>query len=107
MAESEDETMSTHRQGHLSGAGKADYGLLITGATLVGIGGVLGLTGLSLAIITVLKAFRRTLRESDVPPTELAKRKLAQALAAAAAGAAAGTDAWRHGRPTQPPALSG
>lgn len=37
----------------------------------------------------LLKAFRRTIRESDVPPTELAKRKLAQALADATAGAAA------------------
>lgn len=101
MAESDDEIMTVLSQGHLSGARKADYGLLITGATLVGVGGVLGLTGLSLGIITVLKAFRRTLRESDVPPTELAKRKLAQAIAAATASAAAGTDAWRHGRRTE------
>ena len=100
MAESEDKIMTTVGEGRLSGARKADYGLLITGATLVGVGGVLALTGLSLGIITVLKAFRRTLRESDVPPTELAKRRLAQAFAAATAGAAAGTDAWRHGRLT-------
>jgi len=78
-------------------APRADYGLLIAGVTLIGIGGVIGLTGLSVGILAVLKAFRRTIRESDVPPTELAKRKLAQALAAATAGAAAGAGAWRQG----------
>lgn len=68
---------------------------------MIGIGGILGLTGLSLGIITVLKAFRRTMRESDVPPTQLAKRKLTQALGAATAGATRGVEAWRQSSPTE------
>lgn len=82
-------------------APKSDYGLLITGATLFGVGGILGLTGLSIGIIAVLKAFRRTLREADVPPTQLAKRKLTQAVGAATAGASAGAEAWRKSRPIE------
>jgi hypothetical protein len=41
----------------------------------------------------LLTAVRRWVRDMDVPPSELAKLKLAQARAAAAAGA----DAWQSG----------
>ena len=96
-APSEDATTTSTNSVYPGGAPRADFGLLIAGVTLVGIGGILGLTGLSVGVVAVLKAFRRTIRESDVPPTELAKRKLAQALAAATAGATAGAGAWRQG----------
>jgi hypothetical protein len=64
-------------------------GPLITGAALVGAGTLLALAGLMVGGSHVLRAIRRQVADMDVPPSELARQKLAQAKAAAAAGAGA------------------
>lgn len=64
---------------------------LISGAILIGIGGMAALAGLIIGGSHVLAATRQWVREMDVPPSELAKAKWAQARAAASAGASA----WR------------
>jgi hypothetical protein len=68
-------------------------GPLITGAALVAAGGLLALAGLAISSSHVLTASRRWVREMEVPPSEVARLKWAQAKAAAAAGAGA----WRNG----------
>jgi hypothetical protein len=68
-------------------------GPLVTGGALVAVGGVIALAGLVLGGTHMIAATRRWIREMDVPPSELAKLKLAQARAAASAGA----DAWQNG----------
>jgi hypothetical protein len=68
-------------------------GPLITGAALVGAGGLLALAGLAVSGSHVLTATRRWVREMEVPPSEVARLKWAQGKAAAAAGAGA----WRNG----------
>ena len=65
-------------------------GPLITGAALVAAGGLLAL---AISSSHVLTASRRWVREMEVPPSEVARLKWAQAKAAAAAGAGA----WRNG----------
>jgi hypothetical protein len=71
--------------------------LLLGGVLLMGIGGVIGLAGLALGSSAVLAAGRRWVRQMEVPPSELAKIKWAQARAATAAG----VGAWRDGQQTQ------
>jgi hypothetical protein len=66
---------------------------LITGAVLIGIGGMAALAGLIVGGSHLLAATRKWVREMEVPPSDLAKAKWAQARAAAAAGATA----WRTG----------
>jgi hypothetical protein len=66
---------------------------LITGAILIGIGGMAALAGLIVGGTHVFAATRQWVREMDVPPSEVAKAKWAQARAAASAGASA----WRTG----------
>jgi hypothetical protein len=68
-------------------------GPLVTGAGLVAAGGLLALAGLIVGGGHLFTAIRRWVNEMDVPPSELAKLKLAQARAAASAGA----DAWQNG----------
>jgi hypothetical protein len=68
-------------------------GPLVTGAALVAAGGLLALAGMVIGGGHLLTAIRRWVRDMDVPPSELAKLKLAQAKAAASAGA----DAWQNG----------
>jgi hypothetical protein len=68
-------------------------GPLMTGAALIAAGGLFALAGLVIGGGHLATAIRRWVREMDVPPSELAKVKLAQAKAAAAAGA----DAWQNG----------
>jgi hypothetical protein len=70
-------------------------GPLITGAALVGAGTLLALAGLAVGGSHLLSATRRWIREMEVPPSELAKIKWAQAKTAAAAG----TAAWQNGAP--------
>jgi hypothetical protein len=70
-------------------------GPLITGAALVGAGTLLALAGLAVGGSHLLSATRRWIREMEVPPSELAKIKWAQAKTAAAAG----TAAWQNGVP--------
>jgi hypothetical protein len=68
-------------------------GPLVTGGALVAAGGVLALAGLLVGGAHLLVAVRQWIKEMEIPPSELAKLKLAQAKAAAAAGA----DAWHDG----------
>ena len=68
-------------------------GSLILGAALMGASCVIGLTGLTICASTVIAATRRWISQMDVPPSELARLKWAQAKAATAAG----TSAWQDG----------
>lgn len=71
-------------------------GPMITGAALAGAGVVLALAGLAVGATHLLAATRRWMRELEVPPSELARLKWAQAKAAAAAG----SNAWQQGQPS-------
>jgi hypothetical protein len=66
---------------------------LVTGGTLIAVGGAIALVGVAIGGAHLISATRQWIREMDVPPSELAKLKLAQARAAASAGA----DAWQNG----------
>jgi hypothetical protein len=66
-------------------------GLLITGAALFAAGGLIALAGIAIGSGHVVATSRRRIQAMEVPPSELAKIKLAQAKVAALAGA----DAWR------------
>jgi hypothetical protein len=77
-------------------------GPLITSAVLVGAGTFIALTGLALGGSHLMSATRRWVREMEVPPSELAKLKYAQARAAVAAG----TAAWQNGTQTQSASVS-
>jgi len=76
-----------------SSAPQVHSGPLVTGAALVAAGGLLALAGMVIGGGHLVTALRRWVKDMDVPPSELAKLKLAQARAAAAAGA----DVWQHG----------
>jgi hypothetical protein len=69
---------------------------LVTGGGLVVAGGLLMMAGVLVGAVHVFLATRQWVREMDVPPTEAARLKLAQAKAAAAAGASA----WQNGPAT-------
>jgi hypothetical protein len=69
---------------------------LMTGGGLVVAGGLLMLAGVIVGSVHVLLATRQWVREMDVPPSEAARMKLAQAKAAAQAGASA----WQDGPAT-------
>ena len=71
--------------------------LLVGGGMLVGIGGLLGATGVVLVGSALLSATRQWVDQLERPPSELARRTWQQARAAAAAGA----DAWRNGPQTR------
>jgi hypothetical protein len=73
-------------------------GPLITGAALIGGGVMLALAGLAVGGAHLLAATRRWVDEMEVPPSELARLKWAQAKAAAAAGAGA----WQNGPSADP-----
>jgi hypothetical protein len=70
---------------------------LITSAVLVGVGTFVIFAGLAVGGSHLLSATRRWVREMEVPPSELAKLKYAQARAAVTAG----TAAWQNGSQTQ------
>ena len=63
---------------------------------LVGIGGLLGFTGMVLAGSALLSATRQWVNQLERPPGEIARRRWQQTKAAASAGA----DAWRNGPQT-------
>jgi hypothetical protein len=77
-------------------------GPLITSAALVGAGTFIAVAGLAVGGSHLMSATRRWIRDMEVPPSELAKLKWAQARAAAAAGAGA----WQNGRPAHPASVS-
>jgi hypothetical protein len=63
---------------------------------LVGIGGLLGFTGMVLVGSALLSATRQWVNQLERPPGEIARRRWQQTKAAASAGA----DAWRNGPQT-------
>jgi len=75
----------------MSSKPQVNMGMLVTGGVLIGIGGLVAMTGVLVGGSAVVSGVRRWVRESEVPPRELARRKWAQARTAANAGA----DAWQ------------
>src|SRR5215211_3915144 len=71
--------------------------LLVGGGLLVGIGGLLGFTGMVLVGSALLSATRQWVNQLEQPPSEMARRKWQQAKVAASAGA----QAWRNGPQTR------
>jgi hypothetical protein len=71
--------------------------LLVGGGVLVGLGGLLGFTGMVLISSALISATRQWVRQMERPPSELARRRWAQTKAAASAGAAA----WRNAPPKE------
>jgi hypothetical protein len=67
-------------------------GLVVAGAVLIGVGGVLGATGILLGTYAVVNASRDWMSQLEIPPGEIARRKLQQARMASVAAA----DAWRQ-----------
>jgi hypothetical protein len=72
-------------------------GPLITSAALVGAGTIVVMAGLAVGGSHLFAATRRWIQAMEVPPSEVAKAKWAQARTAAAAG----TAAWRNGVPAE------
>ena len=66
---------------------------MIGSAVLIGVGGLLALTGTILGSSALLAATRRWVHQLETQPSELARRWWEQARAATMAGA----DAWRKG----------
>ncbi len=67
--------------------------LLVGGGVLVGLGGMLGFTGMALVASALISATRQWVNQLERPPSEIARRRWEQAKAAASAGASA----WRGG----------
>ena len=67
--------------------------VMVGGGLLVGIGGLLGFTGMVLVGSALLSATRQWVNQLEQPPSEMARRKWQQAKVAASAGA----QAWRNG----------
>jgi hypothetical protein len=88
---------STGTQASSGGGGlQVRSGPLVSGAALVGVGGLIALVGVAIGGFHLLSAVRQWVSEMEMPPSELAKQKLAQAKAAAAAAGAAGAGAWQN-----------
>jgi hypothetical protein len=68
---------------------------LVVSAVLVGAGTLIALAGLAVGAAHVASATRQWIDEMEVPPSEQARQKWAQARTAMAAGAAA----WQNGTP--------
>jgi len=66
--------------------------LLWGGVTLLGVGGVLCAAGATLSIAAVVGATRRWVGQLEEPPSQVARRRWAQARAATSAG----IDAWHQ-----------
>ena len=66
--------------------------LVVGGGVLIGIGGLLGFTGMLLVGSAIVSAARQRVNHLEQPPSELAKRRWQQARAATTAGA----KAWRN-----------
>ena len=69
---------------------------LIISAVLVGAGTLIAFAGLTVGATYVISVTRRRIREMEVPPSEVARLKWAQARAAVSAGASA----WQNGTRT-------
>jgi hypothetical protein len=62
---------------------------VITGAALIGAGGLIALIGVIISGTAAASACRKWLRDLEVPPSEVVKQKWDQTKAATAAGTAA------------------
>jgi hypothetical protein len=78
------------------GGTQVSRSLLVGGGVLVGIGGLLGFTGMVLVGSALLSATRQWVNQLERPPGEIARRRWQQAKAAASAG----VGAWRNGLQT-------
>jgi hypothetical protein len=67
------------------------------GGVPIGIGGLLGFTGMLLLSSAILSAARQRVNQLEQPPRELVKRTWQQARAATTAGA----KAWRNSPPAK------
>ena len=67
------------------------------GGVLIGIGGLLGFTGMLLVSSVIISAARQRVDQLEQPPREIGKLKWQQARAATTAGA----KAWRNGPPAK------
>jgi hypothetical protein len=79
-----------------------ESGPLITGATLLGVGALIAAVGLAVGGGHLIAATRRWVKEMEVPPSELARQKWAQARTAVEAG----TSAWQNGTKAGAPSAS-
>jgi hypothetical protein len=80
---------------------EVNRGLLVGGAVLLGVGGVLGAAGLLIGTFAVVSATRQWVKQLETPPSEMALQRLHQAKVATSAAA----EAWRQeGKPKAPPA---
>ncbi len=79
-----------------------DSAPLITGAALVGAGTLIAMVGLAIGGGHLVAATRRWVKEMEVPPSELARQKWAQARTAVEAG----TSAWQNGTKVGAPSAS-
>ena len=95
-------------QGQDSGTGlqistfQVDTRPLAVGAALLGAGVLIGLAGLAVAGVALTTATRRWIAQLEVPPSELARQKWAQARTAVEAG----TSAWQNGTKAGAPSAS-
>jgi len=69
---------------------------LIASAAMVGAGTLIAFAGLAIGCGYLVAVTRRWVKEMEVPPSELARLKWAQARAAVSAGASA----WQNGTQT-------
>jgi len=77
---------------------QVSQGLVVGGVVLVGLGGILGATGIMLVTTALVSATRRWMRQLNRPPRETARLRWEQAKAATSAGA----EAWRSGTSARP-----
>ena len=80
-----------------NGPVQLDRRLTAGGGVLIGIGGLLGFTGMLLVGSAIVSAARQRVKKLEQPPSELAKRTWQQARAATTAGATA----WRNSPPAK------
>ncbi|HEX8863586.1 MAG TPA: hypothetical protein VGC06_31700 [Actinomycetes bacterium] len=76
---------------------QVNQGLVMGGAVLIGLGGLLGFAGVMLLSSAVVSATRRWLQQLERPPREIARLRMQQMRAATSAGA----EAWRGGSPSR------
>jgi hypothetical protein len=66
---------------------------ILTGAILIGVGGVVALAGVAMAGTALVSAYRDRVNQMDVPPSELARQHWNRARHAALVG----VGEWRNG----------
>jgi hypothetical protein len=77
--------------------------LLIMGAVLTMVGGVVGLAGATVTVAAAATVARRRIEKMDVAPSEMARQQWQRARTAVSVGAGA----WRNGQPVPQPTAAG